>query len=143
MLLQTPMQSTVSRRSTMTLAYLTTVALCTIAACGLVAAVVIHLLIQRKLIEGVPRLPLWPILGNGHLFLNNTPSGIVKLLGGLLQQCGKRFQVALGPDLIFFTADAKDFEVSFWFIALNSHKNRLRSFTNAKRFFFFSFTGDS
>lgn len=76
-----------------------------------IIAVLIYLNISRKKIKNVPHPPMWPLLGNGHLFLNNTPPGILLLLKSLLQRYGKRFQVALGPDLIFFTTDAKDFEV--------------------------------
>lgn len=67
--------------------------------------------IRRRIIKTVGHPPLWPILGNGLMFTNNTPSGILKLIGSLLEKYGKRFQVLLGTDLVLFTADVKDFEV--------------------------------
>lgn len=77
---------------------------------GLSIILLIYVIVYRKIVRDVPHPPLWPP-HNGHLFLNNTPPGILLLLKDLLQKYGKRFQVALGLDVIFFTTDAKDFEV--------------------------------
>lgn len=80
----------------------------------LLLAVVINLIISRRKVKNVPHPRIFPIIGNGHLFINNTPSGIVLLIKDLLKQHGKRFQVVLGMDLVLFTADVKDFEVSIF-----------------------------
>lgn len=75
-------------------------------------AVVVSVFVSRKKIENVPHpKPLLPILGNGHLFINNTPSGILLLIKDLVKQHGKRFQVMLGVDHVFFTTEVKDVEV--------------------------------
>lgn len=78
----------------------------------LLVAVLIYLIMWRhRKVKNVPHPRVFPIIGNGLLFINNTPSGIVDLIKDLLKQHGKRFQVLLGMDLVLFTADAKDFEV--------------------------------
>lgn len=76
-----------------------------------IVSVLIYLIVWRNFSKKVPHPPLFPILGNGLLFVNNTPTGILRLLKALLKKYGKRFQVALGTDLLLFTTDPKDFEV--------------------------------
>ena len=71
----------------------------------------VYYVTSRRRIEDVPQPPLWPLLGNANLFLNASPPEFLVILKDLLQKYGKRFQVALGLDVVFFTADVKDFEV--------------------------------
>lgn len=88
------------------------IALCLVPIVLLVAvAAVISCLISGKKIKQIPHPPFLPIIGNGNLFINNPPSEIPQVIRRLIKDHGKRFQIALGLDLVFFTSDVKDFEV--------------------------------
>lgn len=76
----------------------------------LLVAVLIYLQISKRLIKKVPHPPLWPILGNAYLFMSLTPSEFLLKLKELNGTLGRRFQVALGPDVLLVTSEKKDLE---------------------------------
>lgn len=75
-------------------------------------SLLLHLITSRKIIRNLDTLPFVPIVGNGHLFINNTPAELLLYLDQLLKKHNKRFQAVLGTDLVVFTSDIKDFEVN-------------------------------
>ncbi|XP_058116997.1 uncharacterized protein LOC131284572 [Anopheles ziemanni] len=55
--------------------------------------------------------PAYPLIGNGLLFVNNTPADFLPTVGGLLQRYGNCVRLWLGTQLLIVISDPKDIEV--------------------------------
>ncbi|XP_052865272.1 cytochrome P450 4d1-like [Anopheles cruzii] len=53
----------------------------------------------------------YPLIGNGHLFINKSPAAFLHIVGGLLKQYGSCIRVWLGTQLVIVVNDPKDVEV--------------------------------
>lgn len=61
--------------------------------------------------DKLPGPPAYPIIGNGLLFLNKSPSEFLRIIGMLLRQYGDCLRVWLGTQLVIVVQDPKDIEV--------------------------------
>ncbi|XP_058062988.1 cytochrome P450 4d1-like [Anopheles bellator] len=53
----------------------------------------------------------YPLIGNGHLFINKSPAAFLRIVGALLKQYGSCIRVWLGTQLVIVVNDPKDVEV--------------------------------
>ncbi|XP_053671197.1 uncharacterized protein LOC128721466 [Anopheles nili] len=60
--------------------------------------------------DKLPGPPAYPIIGNGLLFLNKSPSEFLRIIGMLLRQYGDCLRVWLGTQLVIVVQDPKDIE---------------------------------
>lgn len=63
-----------------------------------------------KLAEGIPGPPLYPIIGNGNVFLNKSPSEILRLMTVNVKVYGKFVRLLLGTQMNILVTDPKIIE---------------------------------